>query len=129
MTGTSEKDGWMDGLVEVSAKLTGSFDRILPGNFVTISTGIFVRGSVPRTKRIDDSISICKTNSMETDLTLNTQQKGQNEWSPGTWRQKKAKQQPEYQDKQKHAKALEKLETLPPLVHHSEVHNLTRCNK
>src|SRR5277367_816535 len=43
------------------------------------------------------------------------------EWSPSSWRQKKAKQQPVYADPKKHAKALEKLETLPPLVTPSEV--------
>jgi 3-deoxy-7-phosphoheptulonate synthase len=45
----------------------------------------------------------------------------QSEWSPSSWRQRKAKQQPVYADTAKHQKALEKLETLPPLVTHSEV--------
>src|SRR5438046_1485890 len=43
------------------------------------------------------------------------------DWSPCSWRQKKAKQQPLYADSTKHKKALEKLETLPPLVTSSEV--------
>lgn len=43
------------------------------------------------------------------------------EWSPSSWRQKKAKQQPVYTDEAKHQKALEKLETLPPLVTPTEV--------
>lgn len=47
------------------------------------------------------------------------------EWSPSSWQQKKAKQQPVYADPKKHAKALEKLETLPPLVTPSEVPSLT----
>jgi len=38
------------------------------------------------------------------------------EWSPSTWRQRKAKQQPVYADAKAHQKALEKLQTLPPLV-------------
>jgi 3-deoxy-7-phosphoheptulonate synthase len=45
------------------------------------------------------------------------------EWSPSSWRQKTAKQQPVYADELKHKKALEKLETLPPLVTASEVQN------
>jgi hypothetical protein len=43
------------------------------------------------------------------------------EWSPASWRQKKAKQQPVYADTLKHKKALDKLETLPPLVTAPEV--------
>jgi 3-deoxy-7-phosphoheptulonate synthase len=43
------------------------------------------------------------------------------EWSPSSWRQKKAKQQPVYADPVKHQKALDKLETLPPLVTAPEV--------
>jgi len=43
------------------------------------------------------------------------------EWTPSSWRQKKAKQQPVYADKVKHQKALDKLETLPPLVTAPEV--------
>jgi 3-deoxy-7-phosphoheptulonate synthase len=46
-------------------------------------------------------------------------------WSPSSWRQKTAKQQPIYKDKSKHQKALAKLETLPPLVTSSEVPFLT----
>ena len=42
-------------------------------------------------------------------------------WSPSSWRQKKAKQQPIYADTLKHQKALAKLETLPPLVTAPEV--------
>ena len=45
----------------------------------------------------------------------------QKQWSPSSWRQKEAKQQPVYADQAKHKKALEKLETLPPLVTASEV--------
>jgi hypothetical protein len=37
-------------------------------------------------------------------------------WSPSTWRKRKAKQQPVYADANAHQKALDKLETLPPLV-------------
>jgi 3-deoxy-7-phosphoheptulonate synthase len=47
----------------------------------------------------------------------------QKEWSPSSWRQKKAKQQPVYADQAKYEKALEKLGTLPPLVTASEVPN------
>src|SRR5437868_1588301 len=43
------------------------------------------------------------------------------EWSPASWRQKKAKQQPVYADTLKHQKALDKLETLPLLVTAPEV--------
>jgi len=44
-----------------------------------------------------------------------------NQWSPSSWRKRAAKQQPVYKDEEKKAKALEKLETLPPLVMPSEV--------
>jgi 3-deoxy-D-arabino-heptulosonate 7-phosphate (DAHP) synthase class II len=43
------------------------------------------------------------------------------EWSPSSWRKRKAKQQPVYADANGHQKALEKLETLPPLVTVPEV--------
>jgi 3-deoxy-7-phosphoheptulonate synthase len=43
------------------------------------------------------------------------------EWSPSSWRKRKAKQQPVYADVSSHKKALEKLETLPPLVTVPEV--------
>jgi 3-deoxy-7-phosphoheptulonate synthase len=45
----------------------------------------------------------------------------QEEWTPSSWRKYPAKQQPIYKEPQKHAKALEKLSTLPPLVTPSEV--------
>ena len=51
----------------------------------------------------------------------NIQSTSNKEWSPSSWRQKKAKQQPVYADKLKHQKALDKLETLPPLVTAPEV--------
>lgn len=48
----------------------------------------------------------------------------QNQWTPSSWRQKKAKQQPVYADQIKYEKAHEKLETLPPLVTEPEVGTL-----
>jgi len=43
------------------------------------------------------------------------------EWTPSSWRTRKAKQQPVYADTNAHQRALEKLETLPPLVTVPEV--------
>jgi 3-deoxy-7-phosphoheptulonate synthase len=54
----------------------------------------------------------------------NTASTSTKEWSPSSWRQKTAKQQPVYADKIKHQKALDKLETLPPLVTAPEVTSL-----
>jgi 3-deoxy-7-phosphoheptulonate synthase len=48
-------------------------------------------------------------------------QKAKDEWSPSSWRKKTAKQQPVYVDTNAHQNALEKLETLPPLVTVPEV--------
>jgi Class-II DAHP synthetase family len=50
------------------------------------------------------------------------------EWSPSSWRKRKAKQQPVYADAIGHQKALEKLETLPPLVTVPEVAMALKLN-
>jgi len=45
-------------------------------------------------------------------------------WTPCSWKSKPIKQQPEYQDADGLEKALEKVRTLPPLVHYKEVDSL-----
>eukprot|EP01134_Creolimax_fragrantissima_P007412 CFRG7412T1 len=48
------------------------------------------------------------------------------EWSVGSYKEKEAKQQPEYADKQKVDVVLKELSSLPPLVHTGEIDQL-RC--
>eukprot|EP00127_Corallochytrium_limacisporum_P000644 Clim_evm43s22 gene=Clim_evmTU43s22 len=54
-------------------------------------------------------------------------------WAPDSWRAKEAKQQPEYGDQNKVKKVINKISTLPPLVHHGEVDrlksNLAACSR
>lgn len=45
-------------------------------------------------------------------------------WSPDSWRTLPIKQQPEYEDKEALAKALAKVEKLPPIVHQMEIEKL-----
>ena len=45
-------------------------------------------------------------------------------WTPDSWKALPIKQQPEYEDKEALAKALAKVQKLPPIVHQMEIEKL-----
>jgi 3-deoxy-7-phosphoheptulonate synthase len=45
-------------------------------------------------------------------------------WTPESWKALPIKQQPEYEDKEALAKALAKVQKLPPIVHQMEIEKL-----
>jgi Class-II DAHP synthetase family len=85
---------------------------------------------VTQTREVLDKTSAMSPSSATSEKTLGDKnaKTAVDEWSPSSWRKRKAKQQPVYADTNSHQKALEKLETLPPLVTVPEVAMAVKVN-